>query len=79
MGLGAFQKTLVENNVIELADPRAIQEGVSEHVTAFNNRSPDGSLIPLYHVVQSGILYEETDKGDGVSSMAEDVLVSSLL
>ena len=74
----SLQDTLVEGNVIGLADPNLIQYVASENVNAFGNQFPNGSPIPLFEDTVGGGT-GPFRKNDSLEDKVQDALLFALL
>jgi len=76
--LGSFENTLIEGNLISLADPNLIHHFTSRNVSAFNNRTPDGTGLPLFDDTGGGGA-GPFQREDNLEDEIQDALVLSLL
>jgi hypothetical protein len=74
MRLDSCEKTLIEGNIISLADANQVHYLFSRNVGAFNNLSAAGMALPLSEDVGGGV-FKRTDT---LEDKVQDGLLMSL-
>ncbi len=77
--LDNFENTLVENNVIDSRYPYPVHHLNSQGVTAFNNRTPAGTHMPIYNDTSGQGVLNSFRKEDSLEDKIENALIASLL